>query len=471
MKKATLIVLFATLDAITFTCSINSAEWNQFRGPNATGLATTNDALPDELSFDKNLVWRTPIAKGHSSPVVDSDHIYVTTVREKRLLTITLNRDNGKLIWEREAPYDELESIHRIGSHATSSVVTDGERVVSFFGSCGMFCYDRDGKELWQLPMGPFNNQFGACSSPLIVDDRVISVQDHDTGSYLATFDKQTGKEVWRVERPVFRRNYGTPVIWNVDGQRQIVVAGTAHVVAYDFDTGERIWTVHGLCRVISNTPVVGNDGRLYVASDGGGNASPQPSFEDLIESGDANKNGLLEPSELPNSPIKGFFGQFDKDADGSFDRDEYESIREIFALAQSVAIAIRPGGTGDITDTHIDWTFKKSIPRNSSPLVANGHLFMVKDGGIMTSIDLKTGAAVRSARLAATGKYFSSPVHGDGKIYVLSETGTMNVVDAQGEWKVISDLDFKEDVYATPAIADGRIYVRTVENLYCFGR
>ena len=149
---------------------------------------------------------------------------------------------------------------------------------------------------------------------------------------------------------------------------------------------------MRGLCRVVSNTPVAGDDGKLYVASTGGGETGPQPSFEELIQSSDRNKSGTLEPAELPGSPIKGFFGQFDRDADGSLDRTEYESIREIFSLSRSVALAIRPGGRGDISETHVAWEYGKSIPRNSSPVFHNGHLFMVKDGGILTSLDGQFG-------------------------------------------------------------------------------
>jgi outer membrane protein assembly factor BamB len=307
-------------------------------------------------------------------------------------------------------------------------------------------------------------------SSPILAGDKLVMTQDHDTGSYLAAWDKRTGKVIWQVERPNFRRNYGTPVIWTVDGREQVAVAGTAQVTGYDLATGELVWQVSGVCRVVSNTPVVGDDGRLYVAATGGSETSPQPSFEALLAAGDGNQNGLLEPGELPASPIKSFFGQFDRNGDRSLDGEEYESIREIFSQVQSVAMAIRPGGRGNVTDSHVEWTYSRSIPRNASPIQVGGALFFVNDGGVFTSLDAATGRLVRQARLAGASKYFSSPVSGDGKIYVLSDRGTLSVVSAKADWKLLGDADFGEDVYATPAISNGRIYIRTVAHLYCFG-
>jgi len=402
------------------------------------------------------------------TPVVHGDRIFMTGLAEKSLRTFAVNRLDGKIIWSAEAPYEKLESVHRIGSHATPSVATDGEVVISMFGSSGLFCYDVDGKQLWHRQMGPFNNNFGAASSPLLIDDRIVMVQDHDTGSFLAVYDKNSGNEVWKAERPNSRRNYSTPCIWAVDGQRQIVVAGSAHVVAYDFETGDAIWTVRGVSRVVNTTPVVGEDNRLYVACTGG-QESEQPVFADLLKTSDANGNVLLEPDELPKSPIKSFFSQFDRDANGTLDETEYNSIRDIFSLSETVAMAIRPGGTGDITDSHVDWKQSQSIPRNASPLYYKGVVFLIADGGIATSLDVQTGEIIHRGRLSNTGKYYSSPAVGDGKLYIIGERGHLTVVSAHGEWEQLAESSFGEDVYASPAISHSCIFVRTVSHLYCF--
>ncbi len=472
MKKNSALLHFAVL---VTTLSFNlgpvfaADNWTQFRGLNASGIAAGETGLPSDIGPDsKQLVWKTPLAKGHSSPVIFGNRIFVTALDGKRLLTLGLDRDTGNIVWEAEAPYEKLESIHRIGSRATSSVVTDGKSVVSFFGSSGLYCYDMAGKEHWHRRLGPFNNQFGATSSPVLVGDRVVMVQDHDTGSYLATYDLKTGKDIWRTERSNFRRNYGTPTIWNVDGRSQIVVSGTAHVIGYDLESGELLWTVRGVSRVVNTTPVVGDDGMLYVSATGG-SQTEQSSFAELLKDSDSNGNGLLEPKELPKSPIKSFFGQFDRDASGTLDEKEYESIREIFSMSRTVALSIKPGGTGDITESHIRWTQTKSIPRNPSPLYYQGTVYLVNDGGIVTALDAKTGQIIKQGRVSGTGKYYSSPIIGDGKIYMLNERGQLSVITAEPNWKQLASANFGEDVYACPSIAAGRVYIRTVGHLYCF--
>ncbi len=206
---------------------INVATWPQFRGHNSSGVAATRDALPTKIGPETdNIVWKQPLPPGHSSPVVFEDRIYMTGVKDEKLVTFALNRADGEVLWKAEAPHKKLEEIHQIGSHAQCSPVTDGEIVVTLFGSTGLFAYDRDGNELWNIPMGPFNNEFGAGTSPIIVDDKVILVQDHDTDSFLLAVNKKTGKKIWKTDRSEFPRNYCSPIVWEVDGKKQIVVAG-----------------------------------------------------------------------------------------------------------------------------------------------------------------------------------------------------------------------------------------------------
>jgi outer membrane protein assembly factor BamB len=241
-------------------------------------------------------------------------------------------------------------------------------------------------------------------------------------------------------------------------------------VVAYDFESGDVIWTVRGVSRVVNTTPVVGDDNRLYVACTGG-SETEQPEFAEVLKGADGNSNGTLEQNELPKSPIKSFFEQFDRDANGSLDKEEYNSIREIFSLSETVAMAIRPGGTGDITNSHVDWKESKSIPRNASPLYYKSVLFLVADGGIATSINADTGEMLHRGRLSNTGKYYSSPAAGDDKLYIIGERGHVTVVSASGDWEQLAESSFGEDVYASPAISHGCVFVRTVSHLYCFAK
>ncbi|MGE5195511.1 MAG: PQQ-binding-like beta-propeller repeat protein [Deltaproteobacteria bacterium] len=466
--------ILACLIAATLTMPLSAGNWAQFRGPNATGLAERDEPLPDEIGPQTNVVWKAALPKGHSSPAIFGDRIYVTGESEGKLLTIALDRATGAILWQAEAPHAALEEVHKTASHATPSPATDGNVVVSFFGSCGLFCYDQSGKLLWNIPMGPFKNDFGSGSSPILVDDRVILCQDHDTDSFLMAVDKITGRQLWKTDRSEFPRNYCTPVIWEVNGKKQIVVAATLRIVGYDFETGRELWTVRGVARIVNMTPVIGDDGILYAAcwSPGGDETdriSTAP-FAEVVAAQDANKNGTIEEAEAPDGPVKQRFTQIDRDKDGRITREEYESMRRVFEAARNGVLAIRPGGKGDITDTHVLWRYTKAIPYCPSPVLYHGQIFMIRSGGILAVVDAKTGELLRQGRVSATGEYFSSPVAGDGKVFMINQRGKLTVLDAAPGWREISSADFGEDAYASPAIADGRIYVRTSGHLYCFG-
>jgi len=452
---------------------IRAADWPQFRGPNCSGRAD-GPGLPADIGPSTNVVWKTALPPGHSSPVVVGDRVYLTAVRDGKLLTLALDRGNGKVLWEAEAPTTTLEKVHKIGSHAQPSPAADGERVVSFFGSSGLFCYDRAGRALWNRPLGPFKNDFGAGSSPILVGDWVVLCQDHDQDSFLMALDKRTGKTVWKTDRSEFLRGYCTPVVWDSGGSKQLVVAGTLRVVGYDLATGKEVWTVRGISRTVCMTPVVGADGLLYVAGwAAGGDADARievEPFDDVIKRLDKNGNGKLEKDELTAGPIAERFTQVDLDKDGSITREEYERFRQLFLKGQNVILAIRPGGKGDVTESHVAWRNTKQVPFCASPLYAGGVVFTVKDGGFLSSLDARDGTLLKRERLPVTGNYYSSPVSGDGKVYLLSERGRLTVVSAAKDWRVLKTSDFEEDVYATPAVVDGRIYLRTAGHLYCFG-
>ncbi len=462
---------------LLYSLSLDAEPWPQFHGPNASGVRSgdeTGPPLPAELAPDKNVIWKIALPSGHSSPVVFGDRIYVTAVRGQTLLTMGINAKDGAILWETEAPHEKLEEIHRVGSYAQPSPATDGKIVVSFFGSSGLFCYDTDGKPLWSRRMGPFNDGYGAGSSPILAGDWVLLNEDHDTDSFLAAFDKRTGQPVWKSDRVEFPRGYSTPVIWDSGGKKQIVVAGTLRMNGYEFATGKEVWTVRGISRIANTTPVVGSDGILYLAiwapgGDRSDHAEIAP-FAEALAKGDKNQNGTLEPNEPADPQVRSRFSQFDRNKDGHINEAEYNSMREIFAGARNLALAVKPGGEGDITASHVLWTYDRMIPYVPSPVFYRGNLFMVKNGGIFSSLDAKTGQPSKQGRVSGQGDYFSSPVAGDGKIYLLSEDGDLTVVSAAPQWKELSHSSFGERAYSTPAIVDGKIYLRTSASLYCFG-
>lgn len=467
-------VVILSLALIAMQSSGDAAgSWSQFRGPGGA-IAVGNHVLPTEIGPKQYVVWKTPLPVGHSSPVVHGDRIYLTGVEDGKLFTIALDRNTGREAWRKEAPHKGLEKVHKIGNPAQSTAVTDGTQVIVFFGSAGMFCYDRDGKQLWHVPMGPFKTEFGAASSPLLVDGRIVLTQDYDNDCFIAAFDVKTGKQIWRTERTEFGVGYASPILWTVDGKKQIVQAGTLRVVGYDFDTGKEIWTVAGMARICNMTPTVGSGNILYVGGWGAG-ADPGdiiavPPFDEMLKKHDANKNGLLEADEIPKGPIKDRLPQFDRNRDGKVDRAEWESMRHIFGAAKNRMVAIRPGGKGDVTKTHVLWEQTKQLPYVPSPLVYNDLIFLAKNGGLVSTIDPKTGKSFKYDRIQGRGNYYASPVAGDGKVYLFSEDGKLTVISARAEWEILHAVDFGDQVFATPAIVDGRLYVRTGGHLYCFG-
>lgn len=469
-------VLLLAIVGSLLASSARGGDWTRFRGSQGTGLAAAEDKLPTEIAPGVNQIWRTELPPGHSSPAIIGNRIFLTAVKgdtKKELLTIGLDRTTGKVLWEAAAPYDKLEGIHSIGSHAQSSPCADADVVVSFFGSSGMYCYDHSGKQLWSKRMGPFNNDFGAGSSPQLVGNKIILCQDHDLDSFLMAIDKQTGETIWKTDRSEFPRNYCTPIIWDNAGQKQIVIAATLRVVGYDLETGKEAWTVRGISRSVSCSPTIDDAGNLYIAGWAAGGDENERIRVDPYESvayKDTDKSGTLEESELKDGPVHQRFSQADRNKDGKITPAEYEFFRGLFADGKNMVISIKPGAKGEATDTSVRWRHARLVPFCASPLYVNGLVFTVKDSGVMQCLDAKTGKQLKQLRLEAADSYYASPVAGDGKVYVLDEIGRLTVIAATDQAEVLHTADFKEDVYATPAIVDGRIYLRTAKALYCFG-
>jgi outer membrane protein assembly factor BamB len=449
-----------------------AADWPQFRGPNGAGVSGDR-GLPVEFGPDKNVVWRTSLPPGHSSPILAGKHIFLTAHEGTKLLTVCLDRASGRVLWQKEAPRPRVEYMQPTNSPASPTPASDGEDVYVFFGDFGILSYRADGAERWRVPLGPFNNVNGHGSSPIVVDDMVVLVCDQDTDSYLIGLDKNTGATRWKTPRPEVTRGYATPAVYRPkNGPAELIVPGSYQLISYAAATGEKLWWVRGLAWQLKSVPVI-DGGVIYVNGweTGGDTETPPqtPSFEEQLASRDANKDGRLALEEMP-PPARRYL-EDDLNRDGHLDAREWSFYR-LHRTAQNSVMAVRHGGRGDLTDTNVLWRYRKSLPNVPSPLLYQNVLYLIKDGGVMTSLNPKTGEVLKQARLAgAIEQYWASPVAGDGKVYVTSQGGKLTVLRAGGQWETLAMNSLDDDCFATPAIGDGRLYVRTRSALYCFGK
>src|ERR1700722_2737458 len=431
-------------------------------------------ALPFQFDAPGNLRWRVPLDPGHATPIVSGGKIFLTAYHEetRELTVLALNANTGQILWRNGVTVSQVERTHPIGSPATASHVCDGQRVFVFFGSYGLLAFDLDGKKLWEFRAGPFQDEYGAGSSPVLFDDKIILNQDHDVDSFLMAVDSATGKPAWRTPRPDAVRSYSTPVVWSQNGRQELLVAGALELAGYDPVDGKKLWWVNGLARIVIPTAVPVGD-MIYMASWApGGDAASRitlDSWPAALAKWDTNHDGNLSRDEIKNPEVLDRFYRMDLNQDGVLDQHEWEHHAAIFRLPQNSVLAIKPSGAGELSASAVVWKHARGVPYVATPVIDRGILYMVKDGGIVTKLDVATGQLLQEERVAGVGNYFSSPVAGDGKIYFASEPGVVSVLASQPEWKMISSHEFHEKIYATPAFGRGCIYLRTEQALYCF--
>lgn len=447
--------------------------WPGFRGGNGAGIDTESRGLPAEISPDRNVAWKIEVPPGASSPVLTADRIYLTAFEGNELLTLALERSTGRRLWARRLKAERSEVRHKLNNAASATPVTDGANVYSFFADFGLIAYGPDGQELWRNRLGPFSNLHGMAASPVIAGgNRLILVCDQDVDSFVLAVDKRTGKELWRVARPSVVHGFATPTLLGAD---QVVIPGSYLMTGYSIRNGEELWSVRGLTWQIKTTAIA-HDGTIYATGwapgADAGQSQPLPPFETAAAEIDANRNGKLEAAELNPSQYKhgGSWRAIDLDDSGAIDPREWGFYRGRRA-ARNLTMAVRPGAArGDLTDSHVLWRNDKFVPQVSSPLLYDGVLYTIKDGGILTSIDPRSGAIHKTARIpGAIDAYYSSPVAADGKLYIASEKGKLAVIKAGALWEPLHVADFDTGIYATPALAGGRLYLRTAAHLYCF--
>jgi outer membrane protein assembly factor BamB len=454
---------------------VASDDWPQFRGPNAAGVSGATN-LPVSFGPDENVLWKAPVPLGNSSPVVAGDRVYLTGFDQDRLLTMALDRHTGRVLWRQAAPRLRKQVIERpANGPASASPVSDGRNVYVFFQDFGLLAYGPDGQEIWRLPLGPFTNPFGHGASPVLAGNTLLMNIDQDVGSFLLAVEKDSGHVLWRTERPIAQRGYATPVLCRGSDGDQVIVAGSYRLSAYDIRSGRELWWIRRLPWQVKPTPVVAGEHIYFVTYSGESDPGQQetvPPFQEALAKLDVNKDGKLSKDEVPDPAAKARFDEYlDLDDTGYLEERDWTQYRER-RLGENALRAYRLGGTGDVTDTHLLWKHSRTLPNVPSPLVYRDVLYTLKEGGILTSFDIRTGDIVKQARLAgALGDYYASPVAGDGKIYTVSEEGKASVIEAGREWRVLKVNDLEDGCKGTPAIAGGMLYVRTYGTLYCFAK
>ena len=407
----------------------SNASWPQFRGPNASGLG--GGTTPVHFGPDQNVLWKTPVGRGLSSPIVSADRIFLTEYdpTNKSLSTLGIERRTGKILWRRAVAPERMEKVHELSSPAGATPVTDGESVYVYFGSYGLLAYDLNGKLKWERRLPVPENPYGAVSSPIVAGDfLVLNHQGKD--AYLLAMNRRDGRTVWKTDRSMFQYGWSTPVHWRHDGTDEIIVLGgdfkpNQRLMAYALSDGAERWWIGGLPPSGKSTPVIG-DGLLFFAA------------PDIIW-------------------------------ETSAERQNPERAAQFYANNSARVVAVRPGGKGEVSETNIVWSERKGVPGVPSPLYYNERLYTFQNGGIVFCRVARTGELVYTARLGAPGYYYSSPIAADQKIYIASEEGVVVVLDAGPTFSVLATNRLDGGILATPAIVDGTIYVRTDSHLYAF--
>ncbi len=441
-------------------------DWTRFRGPNGSGVSTAA-GFPTEFNKSKNLVWRTPVRTGKSSPVLTRRHIFLTALEKDKLFTQCFDRSTGKLLWERSVDRRRTEPAHNLNHPAAITPVTDGETVYVFFPEYGLVAYDADGKERWKTPLGPFSNENGHASCPILAGNNVVLVLDQMLSSYIAAFDKRNGELRWKTAREEMD-GYSTPLLYQPKGAPPAVItASRGQLGAHRVDNGERLWSWKNLSPSEVASPILVND-VLFTFGYGNDRANP---FSTQLRKFDKNGDGKLTPDEYGDDPYLKGVGLFVGNLDGIVTEDEYD-FRQKMSVAPSSLLAIQLQPNTAAAPREV-WKYEKSfIAVIPSPLHYKGVLYVLKNGGLLTSFDPKTGNVEKAGRLdGAIGGYSASPVAAEDKIFVASEDGKVTVVKAGVQWDVLQVNDLDEPCYATPALADGSIYLRTDNALYRFGK
>jgi outer membrane protein assembly factor BamB len=452
--------------------SLHAEDWTRFRGPNGSGVSR-DSGFPIEFDKAHNLIWRTPVKPGKSSPVLSERHIFLTGFENEKLLTQCFDRKTGKLLWERVEIRIPKPEGNLLNNAAAITPVTDGENVYVFFKDFGLISYDAAGGLRWKTPLGPFVNSMGIGASPILAGDSIIVQADQIANSYIAAFDRRNGEIQWKTPREE-SEGWATPLLYRPPGSVPVILtAGPGQYGAHRLDDGKRVFSQPGLSPAMVASPVLDHN---TIFAFGYGADSPSP-FSRALARLDKNHDGRISPDEYHDIPgdsadrqteaVYVAMGKYMGNRDGIVTEDKWDAWGRHVGGPTGL-LAVRMDGDRPRELWRYDKGFAGVIP---SPLSYDGVLYVIKNGGILTAFNPESGEIWKSGRVkGAPGGYSASPVAAEGKLFVTSEEGKVTVLRAGREWDVLAVNDLGEAAFATPALSAGRIYVRTEEALYCFG-
>ena len=441
--------------------------WSRFRGPNGSGIAA-DKGYPVELSPARNLRWRTAVRSGKSSPVLSRRHVFLTAFEAGTFYTQCFDRATGRLLWERSARRDRTSDLHALNEPASSTPVTDGENVYVFFGDLGAISYDAAGTLRWQRSLGKFAPRMGASASPIVAGSSLILVLDQFDGSSIVALSLASGEVQWTQPRTE-TDGWSTPLVYEAAGvPPQIVTASAGQYGAHAVATGERLWSHGGLAPAIVASPVVAGH-RLYGFGYG---YDSYPTFAETLRKFDRDRDGRVSVEEAGPSAWMRSIATYIGDRDGFATEAEWNKANgDVVAPSSLVAVALDRDAAGRVRPREL-WRYEKSfVGVVPSPLVLDGLVYTIKNGGILTILSADSGEVVKTGRVGSAPASFSaSPVSADGRVYVASEDGTLFVLSAGKDWTVLAANEIGEPIFATPALAGGRLFVRGTTSLFAFG-
>ena len=444
-------------------------DWLQFRGPNGTGVAD-GSTLPAQFGANKNLAWKAAVPFGRSSPVVTADRVFLTASEGDKLVTLALDRKTGKMLWRRDVQRARHTPIYKANDAASPTPVSDGKNVFVFFAELGLISYAPDGKERWRLPLGPFSSFYGMAGSPVLAGNTLVLIADQRVNSFLLAVDARNGKVLWKKDRTNYE-GFSTPAVYKPkNAPAQLLVLGSNTLDAYSLDKGERLWWVTKVGTYPKGVPALSSD-VVYVNGEGA-DAPFLPAYEDSLKKYDKDNDQRIQYEEMKIEPqFQEHFGWIDANSDGYIVREEYDFVRTGTSTSGHGITAIRlGGGAGDVTATNVLWRLQKSYPNIPAPLVYRDVMYLMKESGIVSSVNLATGEVLKMGRTPeALEEYYASPVAADGKIFMVSASCKVTVLKADAQWEVLATNDLDEECWATPAIAGNSLFIRTRGALYSF--